>query len=175
MNGSLLLPQIWRFIGLTAAQVLLFRQVGLTIGGDFQIFLYPLFILFLPKQMNTVATVLLGALIGLTVDFFYGAPGLHASAGAFSGISRGIVFYAFRPRGGYSGKEPIASPFHFGWEWFVKVSLFFFFLHIFWYFSVDAFAFTTELVLSVTKKTLIATFLSMLFVLFYGFLFNPKQ
>ena len=102
-------------------------------------------------------------------------PNCFASAGAFSGFSRNIVFYAFRPRGGYSGKEPIASPFHFGWAWFVKVSLIFFLLHIFWYFSVDAFAFTTELALSVTKKTLIASLLSMLFVLFYGFLFNPKQ
>ncbi len=172
MNNSIF-PGIWRFIGLTAVQVLLLQQAGSAIGSYFNVLLYPLFILFLPIQMPTPYVVLLGFAIGLTVDFFYGSIGIHASAGAFSGFARSVILSAYKPKGGFSGKEPIAAPVYFGWQWFFQVSALFFAAHLLWYFSVNAFTFVY--VATITLKTLAAWGLTMVFVVLYSILFNPKN
>ncbi len=172
MNSSIL-PNMWRFFGLVAVQGLLLHQISLSLGEYFNILLYPLFILFLPMQMSTPYLVGLGFLIGLAVDFPYMSIGVHASAGAFAGFVRPIVLAAFEPKGGYSGKEPIFSPYHFGWQMFLQVTALFFMLHLFWYFSVDAFTFVYFS--TITLKTLAGWVLTMIFVVFYGFLFNPKN
>ena len=173
MNSSNFFPNLWRFAILVLIQALILKQVTLSVGEYFIIQLYPLFILLLPIQMPTAFVVLLGFLVGIVVDFFYVTPGVHASAGAWSGFARAILLVAFEPRGGFTGKEPIAAPAYFGWRWFLQVSGLFLFLHLFWYFSVDAFTFVYFGTISL--KTITAWVLSMMFVVFYGFLLNPKQ
>jgi hypothetical protein len=173
MNSSNLFPNIWRFIILVAIQVLVLKQIPLIAGSYFNILLYPLFILFLPIEIPTALATFLGFFIGLTVDMFYATPGVHASAGTFSGVARRILLLAFEPKTGYSGKEIIPSPNFFGWPWFAQVSSLFMLLHLFWYFSVDAFTFVYFGTISL--KTLVAWILSMIFVIFYGFMFNPKK
>lgn len=172
MNASLF-PNIWRFIGLVAVQVLLLQQVGMAVGSYFNVFLYPLFILFLPIQLATPYAVLLGFAVGMTVDFFYVSIGLHASAGAFSGFARSVVLAAFEPKSKYSGKEPIPSPVYYDWGWFLQVAGVFFALHLFWYFSVNAFTFVYFT--TITLKTLASWGLTMIFVVLYCVLFKPKN
>lgn len=173
MNNSLL-PSLWRFFGLATVQVLLFLQIGKAIGGYFNVLLYPLFILFLPIQMPTSAVVVLGAAMGFLVDWFYGSLGVHASAGAFSGLMRSVVLAAYKPKGvGYTGKEPIPAPVYFGWRWFFQVAGLFFVLHLFWYFSVSAFTFVY--IDTIMLKTIASWILSMIFVGLYCVLFEPKN
>ena len=172
MNSSFLFPNLWRFIGLVLLQGLVLQQVGTTAGPYFNVLLYPLFILFLPIELPTIYAVLLGFAAGMTVDLFYGSPGVHASAGAFSGFARAFIVKAFEPRGGFTSKEPIPAPSIFGWTWFLQVAGIFFLLHLFWYFSVEAFTFVFFTTISL--KTAAAWVLTMLFTVFYGFLFNPK-
>lgn len=171
--NNFVFPNIWRFIGLVLLQVLVLQQVGSTVGAYFNVLLYPLFILFLPIQLATPYAVLLGFAIGFAVDIFYGPLGLHASAGAFSGFARSIILTFFEPKGGYTGKEPIASPAFFGWRKFLQVSALFFAAHLFWYFSVNAFTFVYFTTISL--KTAAAWALTMIFVVLYGILFNPKR
>lgn len=172
MNKSVL-PSLWRFLGLVAVQGLLLHQVGAAISEYFNVLLYPLFILLLPIQISTSVAVLLGALIGFAVDMFYASPGVHASAGAFSGLARAAILAAFKPKGDYTGKEPIPAPAYFGWPWFLQVSGVFFATHLFWYFSVNAFSFVY--VTTITAKTVSAWALTMVFVVLYCILFNPKN
>jgi hypothetical protein len=172
MNSSLF-PSLWRFLGLVLAQGLLFLRAGEEIGLYFNILIYPLFILLLPVKMPTPAVVVLGALAGFAVDLFYGSWGVHASAGAFSGWARSFVLAAYKPKGDFTGKEPIAAPAHFGWQWFFQVAGFFFALHLFWYFSMDAFSFVYFG--SIALKTIAAWILSMIFVVLYCVLFEPKN
>ncbi|MBX2890096.1 MAG: hypothetical protein KF734_04155 [Saprospiraceae bacterium] len=172
MSNSIF-PNIWRFLGLVATQGLLLHQVGLTVNEYFNIILYPLFILLLPIQLSTTAAVLLGFLAGLAVDMFYATPGVHASAGAFSGYARFIILKGFEPKGDYTGKEPIPAPVYFGWPWFLKVSGAFFAAHLFWYFSVSEFSiiyFTT-----ISVKTIASWLLTMPFVILYCIMFVPKN
>jgi len=172
MNNNFF-PNLWRFLGLVAVQVLLLKQLTVSVGEYFNILLYPLFILFLPMQLATPYLVLMGFAVGLTVDFFYPSIGVHASAGAFSGFFRFIVFAMFAPKGGYSGKEPIFSPAHMGWQLFLQVSALFFLGHLFWYFSVDDF--TVVYFGTVTLKTFFGWVLTMIFVWLYTAMFNPKN
>ncbi len=173
MNSSIL-PNIWRFIGLVAVQALLLRQIELVIpGGYFNVLLYPLFILFLPATMPTFAVVLLGSLIGFAVDAFYASPGVHASAGAFSGLARSYILAAYKPKGGFSAKEPIVAPEYFGWQRFLQVAAMFFALHLFWYFSVNAFTFVYFT--TIALKTLASWALTMIFVVLYCVLLDPRN
>ena len=113
MNKSFL-PSIWRFLGLVAVQGLLLHQVGSAINEYFNVLLYPLFILLLPIQISSTVAVLLGGLVGLAGDMIYATSGVHASAGAFSGFARSIILAGYKPKGNYSGKEPIPAPGYFG-------------------------------------------------------------
>lgn len=173
MNSVNILPNLGRFIGLLLLQGLVLKQIALIVGSYFNILLYPLFVFFLPFELATPFLIFLGFAMGLSVDFFYGSIGVHASAGAFAGWIRKSIFKAFEPRGGYSGKDPIASPAYLGWRWFVSATALYFVLFIFWYFSVDYFTFVY--LTQITFKTVVAWLLSMVFVLIYGLMFNPKS
>jgi hypothetical protein len=173
MNSVDFVPNFLRFVGLTALQVLLFKQISLSVGPYFNIFAYPLFIILLPLAAPTPLAIFLGFLIGLCVDLFYGTLGVHASAGAFTGLFRTFLLNALEPKGGYSGKELIPAPYYFDWQWFFYLSGILMFLHCFWFFSVDAFTFVY--IGGITLKTLAGWALSMLFIALIVFLFNPKR
>ena len=72
MNNSLLFPNLWRFAGLIFVQLALFEPIGEVLTRPFQIFLWPLFILFLPIELGTPIAVLLGFVLGMLVDLIYG-------------------------------------------------------------------------------------------------------
>lgn len=97
-NSGFFLPNLWRFLGLWAVQGLVLIQIPSVVGYSlFNVILYPLFIFFLPMSMPRAGSVALGFLIGLMVDFVYGSPGIHASAGAFSGYVRPTILGFFCP------------------------------------------------------------------------------
>ena len=173
MNGSNITPHILRFIGLVVVQSLLLIQMTDTVGAYFNVLLYPLFILFLPLQMATPYLVLLGFAIGMAVDATVPSWGVHASAGAFSGLMRGLALMPFAPKGGFSAKDPIFAPARMGWQTFINGATLFMVCHIFWYFSVSYFA--PVFVGEILKKTLAAWVLTMLFVALYTAMFNPRK
>jgi hypothetical protein len=173
MNSSQIFANLGRFLMLVSIQVLLLKQVALSVGEYFNILAYPLFIFLLPLQLATPYAVGLGFVIGMTVDWFYQTPGVHASAGVFSGWARAFIFKVFAPKGGYSGKETIFSPAYFGWQQYFQVLAVFMVAHLFWYFSVDAFTFVYFG--SIALKTLACWLLSMLFVGLISGLLNPKN
>jgi hypothetical protein len=170
--NSDLIPQIGRFLLLVAIQVLVLKQVGENLGKYFVVFIYPIFILLLPRGMHNVKVLLYAFLIGITVDLFYITYGMHAAASVFSAYCRGFLLKAFEPRSGYSDAT-IASKFHFGWQWFLGYSALFMLFHTFFYFSVESFTFVY--LLTITLRTIAAWALSMLFVMFYTLIFNPKS
>ena len=173
MNGSSITPNILRFIGLVAVQSLLLNQMTNAVGAYFIVLLYPLFILFLPLQLSTPYLVLLGFLVGIAVDAFVPSWGVHASAGAFSGVVRGLALWPFAPKGGFSSKDPIFSPAHMGWQTFLQGSALFMGAHILWYFTFSYFA--PVYGWEILKKTGAGWAFSMIFVMLYAIMFNPKR
>jgi hypothetical protein len=166
-------PQVWRFIILILFQVLVLKQMNLSVGAYFNVLIYPLFIFLLPLRMSGVALVLIGFGTGLVVDAFYGSLGVHSSAGAFSGLIRDFILRIFGPKGGFSGKEPVFAPEYFGWQSFLQAMGAFLILHLLWYFSVDEFTFVYFT--TITLKTIAAWALTMIFTVLYMSFFKTTH
>lgn len=173
MNIGIFLPNLLRFLGLMLIQGLVLTEATRTSDGHVNVLLYPLFILLLPIKLPVSVTVALGFLIGLTVDMFTGTLGVNASAGAFSGYARAIVLHRFAPKGGFTGKEPIAAPAYFGWRWFASVLAVFMAVHLFWYFAMTYFT-PAYLLAKIVPQTLLSWLLSVPVALIVTWLFYPK-
>jgi len=163
---------IWRFIALVAIQGLVFQNVGSGWEGFryLHVIVFPIFILLLPLRTPRVMVLGLGFLIGLTVDAFYSTPGVHASAAVFTAFARPIVLKSLEPRAGYNvNYSPTAA--RFGKGWFLRYSSILMFLHLLFYFSVEAFTFVY--IVDILLKTMVSFVTSMIFVVIYQTLFNP--
>lgn len=173
MNSSIIKNGI-RFVFLVLAQILIFKSIDLDTNGFsyFTIFIYPVFILLLPIRTPTVLVVLLGFLLGLTVDVFYDSLGVHAGASVFSAFIRSTILHLLEPRGGY---EVNASPTksNYGINFFFKYAAIFMFFHIVVYFSLEIF--TPVYFNEIFIRTGFSFVLSILFVIIYQYLFNPKE
>lgn len=173
MNSSIIKHGI-RFVLLVLAQILIFKSIDLDTNGFsyFTIFIYPVFILLLPIRTPTVLVVLLGFLLGLTVDVFYDSLGVHAGASVFSAFIRSTILHLLEPRGGY---EVNASPTksNYGINFFFKYAAIFMFFHIVIYFSLEIF--TPVYFNEIFIRTGFSFILSILFIIIYQYLFNPKE
>jgi hypothetical protein len=170
--NNVIFSNLWRFVGLYLAQVLVFLQASEIVGQYFNLIIYPLFVLLLPIWVPTSAAILLGAFMGALIDWAHNSPGVHASASAFSAFCRPIILAIFEPKGGFPGKDPIPSPIHIGWQAFLQVTGVYFFAHLFWYFSVSEFTFVYFG--SISLKTLIALVMSVAMASIHVALFRTR-
>lgn len=75
---SLLIKNIFRFILFILVQVYILSQVP-PLHQFITPYLYFLFILWLPFTISRTSLLIIGFLLGLTLDYFLGVPGLHAA------------------------------------------------------------------------------------------------
>lgn len=133
---------LWRFIFFLLVQVLILKQVKFE--GEFltylHVFIYPLFILLLPIKMLSSLVLLLAFSLGLIIDWFYDSIGVHTSALVFTAYLRPLVLFYLQPFEGYNINET-PSLNNMGVAWFSSYLSILLFLHLFFYFSVEAFSF----------------------------------
>ena len=165
---------IIRFIIFVLIQGLILRQFTPDSASFFyfQFFLYPLVILFLPLKLPDALTIIISFILGLSVDFFYHTPGVHASASVFTGFLRPYVLKVLEPRGGYDINQT-PTRYYFGINWFLQYASVLLLAHLFFYYSVEAFSFVY--ILSILKKTFFSFLATFLLVIIYEMLFNPKE
>ena len=172
--NSVILANIYRFFGLALLQGLVLQSVG-TGMENFRylyVIIFPIFIFLLPIRTPVPLVILLGFLIGIFVDALYDTLGLHASAAVFTAFVRSFVFKIYEPRGGYNvNLSPTVQ--NLGPQWFLKYSSTLMLLHLFFYFSVEAFTFVY--IGDIILKTLVSFMVSMLFLMIFQLLFNPKE
>ncbi|MFQ5446434.1 MAG: hypothetical protein ACE5FF_05825 [Saprospiraceae bacterium] len=134
------------------------------------IIVFPLFIFLLPLRTPRALVILLGFILGLLIDTFYNSMGVHASAAVFTAFIRPYVLRRIEPRGGYNvNYSPTAA--RWGIGWFLKYSAILLFLHLFFYFSVEAFTFVY--IVDIMLKTIVSFIFSMICVIVYQVIFNP--
>lgn len=93
MNNSILLHTT-RFVVLILAQVFIFDNIHLY--GFISPFVYILFLLLYPVKVNQQLFLVLGFLLGLTMDFFSDTGGIHATACLMLAYARPFVLkYSF--------------------------------------------------------------------------------
>jgi hypothetical protein len=170
--NNVIRANLFRFLGLVLIQGLVFQNIGST-WEDFtylHIVVFPIFILLLPLRTPVPLVILLGFVVGMAVDFFYGTYGVHASASVFTAFARGGVIKILEPRGGYNVNfSPTAA--RLGMGWFMRYAAILMFGHLFFYFSVEAFTFVYFK--DILLKTIVSYLVSMTFVIIYQVLFNP--
>ena len=172
--NSTIITNIVRFVSLVLLQGLVFKNIG--VGWEtfpyLHIIVFPLFILLLPLRTPKTLVIFLAFVIGISVDFLYDTLGVHASAAVFTGFARSLVLRMLEPRGAYnmSYSPTIAK---MGLGWFVQYVSILMFVHIFFYFSVEAFTFVY--IVDILIKTFVSFFASMVFIMIFQLLFNPKE
>lgn len=156
-------------------QVLVLKRIGLGNSWLWQygdIFLYPVIVLLLPFRISRHYAILIGFVIGLIIDMFYDTIGIHAFALTATAYARGLLLAYLEPRGGY---QLSMSPTYFsmGLNWVLTFTVFSLLIHTFLYFTAEIFTFVY--IGQILLKTLITLILSMLVVMGYHLLFNPKS
>lgn len=169
-----LIPNILRFLGLLALQILVLKRITLGWGGFYymNILVYPLFIILLPFRTPRAGVLILAFLMGIIIDFFYDSPGLHASASVAIAFFRPMFLRWQEPRGGYNTSQSPTKK-YMEWPWFLRYASYMMILHLFFYFSVEYFTFVYFF--EILLKTIVSFIASMAFILMIMIIFNPKD
>jgi rod shape-determining protein MreD len=127
---------IFRFFAIVLLQVFLFNNIELS--GFINPYIYILFILLLPFETPASVVVILGFLLGLSIDIFSETMGMHTAATVFIAYMRPFVLKFFAPHDGYeSGSLPRIS--YYGLPWFIKYTTILVFSHHMILFYIEMF------------------------------------
>jgi rod shape-determining protein MreD len=148
------------FIILILFQVLLFNNIQFS--GYINPFIYVMIIILLPVEISPWLLLTISFFTGLTIDFFSGTPGMHASATVLSGFIRPYILRLISPRDGY---EPGASPSMviYGFRWFLFYTIIIIFIHHFALFFLEVFRFADFY--RTLLRVLLSSFFSVAFIL----------
>ncbi len=173
MNNRAIAPLLFQLVLLALAQGLIFKDFSMGIGGYryFHILIYPILVITMPFGVSRPVQLLLAFLLGLFVDIFYESPGIHASACVFTAYVRPVVLNWFEPREGYNANH-VPSLQQYGAAWYIRYAGTMMFLHLFVYYSVDAF--TYYYILDILLRTLSSFVISMVFVIMVAYIFKSK-
>lgn len=174
MSNTIVLRNFLRAVFLLALQVLVLKQINIG-GADFNyitIFLYPVFLMFLPMSTPVWLMMVIGFFYGYSIDFFSDSIGMHAAASVFTCYFRAPLLRLLEPPGGYKqGVSPTRN--RMGFPWFLRYAGIFMLLHIFIFFSVEVF--TLLYIDKILLYTLPSFVVSFIFVMIYSFLFDPVE
>ena len=122
-------------------------------------YFYILFILLLPINFPRYLMLILGFLLGITIDVFSNTPGIHASATVFIAFVRPYVINASN----LDDKEQIMCPTiaNIGFGWFIRYAGILVLVHHFFLFYVEVFSFHGFF------QTFLRSFLSSIFTLIF--------
>jgi len=155
---------LW-FIFFVILQVLILNNIQLS--AYLNPYLYVIFILWLPIDMNRGALMAVSMLLGLSVDIFSNSVGMHASACVFLAFCRPFILSSLSPRDGYEADQ-IPGIKNFGISWFLAYASICVVLHHCFLFYVEVFRFsdffgTLGRVIASSLFTLVLVVISQLF------------
>jgi hypothetical protein len=107
--------------------------------------------------------------MGISVDIFYNGFGLHASVMVAIAFARPLICGLMEPRGGFEVGQSLNAK-SLGLRWFMKYSAVISLIHMFLIILLE------ELSLSwfLLARVIFGFLLSMLVIVLYQFIFNPK-
>lgn len=162
---------IVQFFLFVALQILLMDSLVLYSTGF--CFIYVAFLLFLPIGMNRVWLLLLGFIVGFTVDVFYDTMGIHAAASVLLAFLRPHVLNLLTPRDGYDTSDTV-NIHTMGGRWFLAYTFTLVLLHHTAVFFLETI--TLERLWYTLAKILLSTlFTSIVLVILQLLFFSPKR
>ena len=171
--SSIITKNLIRFIGLILLQLVILKDVDIsTANFDFiHLIVYPLALFLLPIKTPRSVVILLGFLLGLTVDIFYDSVGVHAAASVATAFSRKIVLKFLEPYGGYA-VDQIPTLKNMGYSWFFIYAGTLMFIHLVFYFSMEAFSIV--FFFQILMNTIFSLVFSILIIFVIQMIFNSK-
>ena len=168
MNKTAL--QIIRFVLLVLFQVLVINNIRL--GGYVHPYIYLIFIMLLPFNTPNWLLLILGFVLGLTVDMFTGTPGLHAGATTLMAFCRPSII---RLISGNQKFENITEPnlAQLDGMWFFRYSLCMVTVHHFALFFLESFSF--RLIGQVLLRILLSVPVSIFLIMVILYIFKSDR
>lgn len=150
-------------------QITLLKNIQIELFNRFtlSVIIYPAIILFLPVGVRRSIIIIAAFIIGLIIDGFYDSPGVHTATLVFTAFFRATILRILEPRQGYRDNL-LPAPRSYGTSWFLSYLGILLFLHIFIYFSIDAF--TYVFFLKIIVNTICSFVISYLLLVLYKIL-----
>jgi len=163
-----------RLVLVFLTQVLVFRQATYSLEGIafVHILYYPMAFLMLPIKTSRSLVLLIAFVFGLSLDFFYDSPGVHAATCVFTAYARSIVIAFLEPFHGY-GIDDSPTIHRLGLGWYISFMSVLLLIHIFTYFSLEAFSLVYFF--SIFINSLFSFFASFVAIFISQFLFRFKH
>lgn len=137
--NSTIRQQALSFVLLVLVQALVLDHLDVAHGWVVP-YLYVLFLIALPFATPPWATLVLGFVLGLAMDFFSSTPGMHASACVAMAYARLWMLRILAPRDGYDhARRPVVQ--HMGLTWYMTFAGVLVLLHHLWLFFVEVYRF----------------------------------
>ena len=136
---KIFLKYLFMFVTIVLCQVLLCNHIQLY--GYITPYIYILFILLLPFNTSKYFVLLLGFILGLSIDIFSNTPGIHASATTFMAFIRPSVIRILFNRESTEKQDlpPVSS---IGLSLFTEYTIILVLAHHLFLFYIEAFNFT---------------------------------
>lgn len=168
---SILLRNIIRFVLLLLLQVFVLNNI--LVHQLVSLNLYMLFVLLLPFNLPRPALMLMGLLMGLSLDMFMNTMGMHAAACVFIAYLRPFIMNILSPQGGFETTQKTPSMTSMGISQFLIYAVILVFLHHLVFFALEVFGFGNLLYLLL--KVILSTAASLVLIVLYELLFFSRK
>ena len=169
MNNPLIKNTV-RFVILILVQVLVFNNMNL--GGYLHPYIYVLFILLLPVNINRSLLLILAFFTGLTIDYFAGTLGINAAASVLVAYLRPGTIRLFFGNQEFTSGESIGLT-SVGIFGFFKYSIVLIFMHQLLLFYLEVLSFNHFFF--TLNKVLLSTLLSTFIILITMLIFSKRS
>lgn len=161
-----LITYIFRFILLVLTQVFVLNNIQFS--GILNPYIYVYFLIVLPVDFRPTVGLIVGFLLGLTMDMFCQTLGMHTIAATFAAYCRPYVLTYMAPRDGYEFSR-VPGVRQMGWLWFLTYAAIIVFLHHFVLFFIEMFRVTG--ILLTLGKSLGSSLMSMSIIIVIQLIF----
>ena len=135
--------------------------------------IYPLILLLLPVNTPHWLTMLLGFMVGITMDLFSNTPGVHASACVVLGYVRPYLLNLFFQQNIKELGDTVPTLFRMGFRSFLLYILFALVIHHCYYYIIQIWSFKN--ILLIVHKTILSTLLSIILIILSQLIFAKKE
>jgi hypothetical protein len=128
-------------------------------------------ILLMPVKTPRAVLLVSAFIFGIALDIFYDSIGIHAFSLVFTAYIRNIIIAFIEPYEGYN-IDDVPTLKKMGLGWFVTYISLALLIHVFVYFSVEAFSFV--FFFEIFLNTIFSFIVSFITILILQFIFNTK-
>ncbi|MCI5056264.1 MAG: rod shape-determining protein MreD [Flavobacteriales bacterium] len=162
---------IWKVSLIVIVLQLLILQ-NIQLGGYISPNLYIFIILYLPVHFQHSALIVLGFILGLIIDIFYGTLGMHAASALLIAFLRPYLLNLIAPRDGYEANvKPSIKEFSF--SWFITYALTMTLIHHFTLFLIEASKFSE--IGNILLRSFLSTSLTLILIIITHFFLTPRR